>query len=111
MLKAERKLNKIKKDDWDDSALIVFDQWKEQLRNLELDKNYLELPQSRAIAEFLVNSLRNSNKELVDNRYLTEVQRLKLFALKDIAESLLPRFSLEDNLKQISLIEEEINNA
>lgn len=105
-----KKLNKLKeKKDWDDSALEVMDSWKTQLDELELDNSYLELPQSKKIAEYFTVILKNINRQLMNDKNLSEIDRAKLFALKDIALEMLPKFSSEENKRQITAIEDEIN--
>lgn len=104
------KLNELRKEDWDISALEIFKVWEEHLDRLSLDKNYLELPQSVEIAAELKKKISDINNKLLNDREITEKERDRLFALKDISEMVYSHYSLEDNLKQTSLIEEEINN-
>lgn len=108
-MEVKKKLNTLRKrEDWDSSALAVFNEWDKQLDELELEKNYLELPQSIAIANQLVDKLQNIHEELLTNRTMSVDQRESLFNLKDLTEMLLSHYSLEENNKKISSIEKEI---
>ncbi len=109
---AKEKLQRLRKSekDWDPSTLEIFKQWEQRLNELDLDKNYLELPQSIKIADDLRNKLQNVNDLLLTERNISADGRNSLFNMKEVIEMLLSHYSLEENLKQTSLIEEEIKN-
>lgn len=98
----------IKAEDWHPSALAIFNGWNEQLTALEVDKNFLDLPKVKKLSGQLKEKIDQINGELLTDRELSKEGRLSLFNLRDITELVLSYFSIEENNKQISLIDHEI---
>ena len=83
----------------------------EELNFLEIDENFLELPQVIKISENLKNIIERCNNELMSNRNLNENERNYRFAIKDVSSEIYSCFSKEYNKQAIEHLEKEIDDS
>ena len=103
------KLNQLREStNWHESVKVVMDNWEKQLRDLEVNEEFLSLPNVVKLANSLKTRLAVINSKFSE-RGLSENDRTYLFAMKDLIEIELPVFSKEENDRAIEAIKNEID--
>lgn len=107
---AKDKLDNLRRSkEWHPEALAQLDEWQKQLDDLEIGRDFIELPQCKKLSEVLKQRIDNANNELLTNRDLTDKERDKIFNLKDISELMQATFSDDYYQNNIKLIEADID--
>jgi hypothetical protein len=109
VIRIKDKLNVLRQSaNWDDLALELFKHYEEILDEYEKNREYLDLPFFQKIRKSLEERIDYANKELSNNRNLSDRDRIILFTIKDICDLELAILD-ENNDDKIKEIEEEID--
>lgn len=109
VIRIKDKLNELKQAaDWDNSALELFKQYEEILDEYDKNREYLDLPFFQKIRKALADRIDYANKELSNNRNLSDKDRMILFIIKDICDLELSILD-ENNDDKIKEIEKNID--
>lgn len=110
MSKAFEKLDKLETiQNWHETSIEIFKSWRKELQKAEIDENFLNMPIAIEVSDSLKSTIDAINKELSEQRELSDRARDYLFALKEISTSIYKSFSKEELNNKVKLIEDEID--
>lgn len=103
------KLEKLEKIQvWHESSIEIFKNWRKELHESEIDDDFLKQPKVIELSEYLKSTINSVNKELQENREMSDRARDYLFALKEVSTVIYKSFSKEELNNKVKLIEDEI---
>jgi hypothetical protein len=94
-------LKKINQEEYDDEAKAQFQEWEGEVKKVEMLKGLLQHDYIKQLVEEAKRIITNCDKELSNNRKISDFDRQVLFNKKDLYEWFLNKFSLPD-LEQLN---------